>query len=265
MREGDKAEKQTAEGATPPLSLLAGLVADILSAFGLLSRLPLPQARRHRAASAWSWPLVGLVIGGMATAVAVAADLAGLPLGAAAALYLATGMMATGALHEDGLADTCDGLFGGWTRERRLEIMKDSHIGSYGTLGLIVSQLALWSLVGQALSEDLWAVLVAGPVLSRAPMAVLMAALPNARGSGLSQGVGRPGWQPALIGSALAIALALGVTQAPLKVAVATLAVALVVAVLGAEARRRIGGQTGDILGASQQLALITALAVLQM
>lgn len=246
---------------TQPLRQIAD---DLLSAFGLLSRLPLPQARNYRAAAAWSWPLVGLAVGGIATAAAAAATLLGVPPGLAAALYLATGMMATGALHEDGLADSFDGLFGGWTRERRLEIMKDSRIGSYGTLALIVSQLALWSCVTEATDSADWAALIVAPVLSRAPMAILMAVMKNARGSGLSQGVGRPSVAVAGLGALLALCLSLAVMPAPARLVAAALGVALVSGAIALIAERKIGGQTGDILGAAQQLSMIAALAALQ-
>jgi adenosylcobinamide-GDP ribazoletransferase len=174
---------------------------------------------------------------------------------------LLAGAVTTGALHEDGLADTVDGFFGGWTRERRLDIMKDSHIGSYGTLALILSVLARWAALCAVLPVSIWAV-VAVAALSRAPMAVVMWALPNARGQGLSQSVGRPDAQAAWV--AVALALIAGVLALELA---ATLMVALCVAVavlgLMALARARIGGQTGDVLGATQQVAEVVALCVL--
>ena len=100
-------------------------------------------------------------------------------------------MITTGAMHEDGLADTVDGLWGGWTRDRRLEIMKDSHIGTYGVLALIVSAGLRWSVLAGLLTLGAGPV-VAIAVLSRASMPALMAALPNARGDGLAHKVGAP-------------------------------------------------------------------------
>ncbi|MFN4154545.1 MAG: adenosylcobinamide-GDP ribazoletransferase [Paracoccaceae bacterium] len=235
------------------------ILADLASAFGLLSRLPLPQTRHHRPHACWAWPLVGLVVGALAAGTAWAALAAGLPVGLAAALVLAVGAMATGALHEDGLADTADGLFGGWTRERRLEIMKDSHIGSYGTLALLLVGLAAWSALGALLSAEAYGAIMVAAALSRAPMAVIMAVMPHARLGGLSHSVGRPPVPVALFATAVALLIAAPLGLLAAVMAVASSGAALAVAWL---AQARIGGQTGDILGASQQLAWLAALSV---
>ena len=118
---------------------------DILSGFALLTRLPLPDHRSTGAASAWAWPLVGAALGAAAAALASAALWLGVTPGVTAVLVLAFGAMLTGGLHEDGLSDTADGLFGGWTKARRLEIMKDSRVGSYGVLALVLVVLALFA------------------------------------------------------------------------------------------------------------------------
>ena len=95
------------------------LPSDLLSAFALLSRLPLPNHQGTGAASAWAWPVVGAVLGALGAAVATGLLWLGVTPGVTAALVLASGAMLTGGLHEDGLSDTADGLYGGWTRERR--------------------------------------------------------------------------------------------------------------------------------------------------
>ena len=239
------------------------ILADLASAFGLLSRLPFPQTRHHRAHACWAWPLVGLVVGGIAAGVAWGTLALGLPVGLAAAAVLAVGAMSTGALHEDGLADTADGLFGGWTRARRLEIMKDSHIGSYGTLALLLVTLAAWSALTALLAllaVEAYAAIVAAAVISRAPMAVIMAALPHARADGLARSVGRPSGLAALA----AVAVAMGLTG-PLGLVAGVMSGCAAVAALGVAllAQAKIGGQTGDVLGAAQQLAEIAALLAL--
>jgi adenosylcobinamide-GDP ribazoletransferase len=237
-------------------------LGDLVAAFGLLTRLPLPQrAVTATPRAAWAWPLVGAVVGGLSAAAGALALWLGLPLGVAAAVALATSAMVTGGLHEDGLADTADGLFGGWTRERRLEIMKDSRIGSYGMLALLLVTLARWSAVTALMATDAhWAGLVAAGALSRVPMAVLMAALPNARGTGLAHAVGAPPHTAIL--AALALACAIGVmTTGSAVLGMIALATATTLA-LGLLARAKIGGQTGDILGASQQLADLAVLSV---
>jgi adenosylcobinamide-GDP ribazoletransferase len=240
---------------------ISGLRRDVASSIGLLTRLPLHVDQPRGAEAAWAWPIVGVVVGGLAAMVGAALIGLGLPLTVAAVAVLATGAVVTGALHEDGLADTVDGLFGGWTRERRLEIMKDSHIGSYGTLALIFSVLARWAALCAVLPVSIWAV-VAVAALSRAPMAVVMWALPNARGKGLAQSVGRPDFQAVWV--AMALALIVAVLAVELAAALAV-ALGIGVATVGIMllARARIGGQTGDVLGATQQISEVVALAVL--
>lgn len=237
------------------------ILQDLPSAFALLTRLPVPAHRHSGASSAWAWPLVGLICGAIGVAVIWLGEAARLSPGVIAAMAMAVMAMATGGLHEDGLADTADGLFGGRTRERRLEIMKDSHIGSFGTLALLLVTLAAWSALtalirtGQAVP----ALLVAA-ALSRAPMAAIMAALPPARQTGLSATSGRPGLATALMAVVIGcgLALAIGGRQA----LPALPAVLIICGLLATSAARRIGGQTGDILGASQQLAFAASLAV---
>ncbi len=247
---------------TPFRDISLRLPSDILSAFALLTRLPLPNHRGTGAQSAWAWPLVGAVLGALGATLASAALWLGVTPGVTAVLVLALGAMLTGGLHEDGLSDTVDGLYGGWTKQRRLEIMKDSRVGSYGVLALVLVTLARWSaLTALLVFGDHWAALVATGALSRAPMALIMALLPNARGEGLSHATGRPSQPTALVALALAGALAaMLVGWAALPMLGAALGVGVLLSV---SALRRIGGQTGDILGASQQLAEAACLAVL--
>lgn len=242
--------------------ILARFVPDLLSAAALLSRLPLPDHTPQGANSAWAWPVVGAILGALAALVASLCLMLGLTPGVTAAATLTTLACLTGALHEDGLSDTADGLFGGWTRERRLEIMKDSRVGSYGVLALLLVTLARWSALTTILgSGQHWAALIAVGALSRAPMALLMAHLPNARGAGLSHSTGAPDPAIAATGAALAALIALVLTGGT---AIAMLiGTALTAALLARTAQRRIGGQTGDILGASQQLAEAACLAAL--
>lgn len=245
-----------------PRDILRRISGDLHLALGLLTRLPLPgQPDMTRgAAAAWAWPLAGI-------APALLAGLAiwlssGLGPGLSAALALAVMAMVTGAMHEDGLADTADGFWGGWTMERRLEIMKDSHIGTYGVLALILSVLARWSLLaGLVTSGNALPALLAAAMLSRVPMVALMAWMPPARDGGLSRAVGQPPLEAAGIGGGVALLLALMLTGG--AAIWAALAVFLVALGIGALARAKIGGQTGDILGASQQLAEIAVLASL--
>lgn len=242
--------------------IMARCVPDLLSATALLSRLPLPNHTPSGAASAWAWPLVGALLGALAAVVASLCLSVGLTPGVTAAATLAALALLTGALHEDGLADTADGLFGGWTKQRRLEIMKDSRIGSYGVLALLLVTLARWSALATIIGfGDHWSALIAAGALSRAPMALIMALLPNARGSGLAHATGTPAVTVAGIGAGVALAIALILTGGTALAMLALTAAAS--AALALSAQRRIGGQTGDILGAAQQVSDAACLAAL--
>jgi adenosylcobinamide-GDP ribazoletransferase len=244
------------------IALIRG--ADFGLALGLLTRLPVPvdpaQASQRGAAAAWAWPLAGLVVALIAALMAFAGQAVGLGAGEVAALALGTQAMVTGAMHEDGLADTADGFWGGWTMPARLEIMKDSHIGTYGVLAVAITLLARWSaLVSLIEANAYWAALLAAGLLSRAPMVAMMAALPNARGTGLSSTVGRPGAGTTLL--ALGIASAGGMALLGAQGLLALLGLAAATLALGTLAKVKVGGQTGDVLGASQQIGETLLLA----
>ena len=234
------------------------LWSDLRGAFGLLTRLPLGGPGQG-AAGGWAWPVAGAVVGALAALAGWAAFAAGLPVGWAAALCLAVQAMATGGLHEDGLADSFDGLTGGRDPAHRLEIMRDSRIGSFGALALMLVTLARWSALVVLVPVAPVAV-VAVAALSRAGMPALMAALPAAREGGLSRAMGRPTPLQAALAVAVGVALAAPVGWPALGLVPMLGAVWLA---LGLWARARIGGQSGDILGAGQQLTEAVALGFL--
>ena len=234
----------------------------LLSAFALLTRLPLPDHRPAGAEAAWAWPLVGAALGLTVAIVSSALLACGLPPGPTAAAALAALALLTGAIHEDGLADTGDGLMGGHSPERRLKIMKDSHIGSFGALALMLVTLAAWSALSTLLTTGQhWPALIAASTLSRAPMVALMAALPPARATGLSAATGRPG--PVTAALALLLALLVALLCLHAQAFAPLLAATLPAILLALAARHLIGGQTGDILGASQQLAFAAVLSII--
>ena len=247
----------------PPRDTNAPRLPDILSALALLTRLPLPDHAPRGAEAAWAWPLAGAVVGLTGALAAWVALALGAGPGPAAALALVAQALTTGGLHEDGLSDTADGLLGGRTRERRLEIMKDSRIGSFGALALVLVTLVRWSALTALCATGAYAaVLIATGALSRVPMAAIQSALPNARGTGLSQLTGRPARATVALGAAIALVLALVLTG--WQALPAALVAALLCAGLAQAAKTRIGGQTGDILGASQQIAEATLLALIK-
>lgn len=235
---------------------------DLALALGLLTRLPVTvsaaRATARGAGQAWAWPVVGAMVGGAGAVVGAVALWAGLVPALAAVTVVAVQVVLTGALHEDGLADTADGLWGGWDKARRLAIMKDSQIGTYGMMALLLVTLTRWIALAVLLGAQDWAAIIAAGMISRVPMAAIMAALPNARVSGLSHRVGRP--PPGAVATACAMATIAGAVLIGTALLPAALGVIVLCTWLAGTARARIGGQTGDILGASQQLAEVAVL-----
>ena len=229
--------------------------ADLAAGFGLLTRVPVgwlvPAGEPYRPGRAvWTYPLAGLLAGGVVAAVIALARLAGLTAPIGAVLAIGGAVLLTGGLHEDGLADTADGFGGGRTPERRLEIMRDSRIGSYGALALVLSLALRIAAVAALPAAHATAILLATGALSRAAMLPVLGLLPPARADGLGHGVGRGQRVALALGGGIAglgALLALSLPHALTAMAAAA-AVALLMAAL---ARRRIGGQTGDVCGAT--------------
>jgi len=230
--------------------------------------------------SARHFPLVGAAVGSFGAAVLWVAMLAWPPV-LAAGLAMAATVWLTGGFHEDGLADTCDGLGGAVTRERALAIMKDSRLGSYGALGLVLTlalkAAALVQLAGQGAALAALALVLAHG-LSRGATVGLLAVLPyggdveHAKAKPLAQQIGPAGLMVALGWCALLVAgvaaaagpAGAGAALGPVRLLAALAAVLGVAAVCARWLRRRLGGYTGDALGATQQwteLAVYLALA----
>lgn len=210
-------------------------------------------------------PFAALVIAVPAALIALLAGLAGVNALLTAALAVTALVVTTGAFHEDGLADSADGLFGGHTPERRLEIMKDSRVGTFGALALGLSLLLRVSALAAILQgAGAWAlaatVIVAAP-WSRVEGIRILATAPPTRRDGASASVGRPERSVLPIAYGLSGALALLLSlSGPLPLAGGVLGLmlsALATYWLSRIAIRLIGGQTGDILGAAQQLGEI--------
>lgn len=239
---------------------------DLARAAVLLTRLPIPGADGQRmAAAAWAWPLVAALVALGAGLVALGALGVGLPAHVAAGLALTAGILVTGGLHEDGLADLADGLWGGTAPERRLEILRDSRIGSYGVLALVLSTGLRWGLLAHLFATAPVAValgaMVTAAAMGRAAMAATMSALPFARADGLARHVGRPSRATAMVAAGLALCCAVITTTSA-----TILAAGVVIGItwlIGRLAMTRLGGQTGDVLGAVALLAEIAALLVM--
>jgi adenosylcobinamide-GDP ribazoletransferase len=241
-------------------------IEDIRLATGLLTRVPMPHpdgampanpARAQRA-----FPLVGALIG-LAVGLVDRSLLAiGIPALAAAALALGAGAALTGALHEDGLADVGDGFGGGRDRAAKLSIMRDSRLGTYGALVLLVGFSARLSALASLPVAAIVPGLVVAHTLGRAAIPVLAASMPFARDDGLGKSAGRPETPSAI--TAVMIAVVVALLCLPAKTALLAVAVtALGAAAMAVLAWRQIGGVTGDVFGAVEQVAETAVLLVL--
>lgn len=212
------------------------------------------------------FPVAGLLIAAPAALLLLGLDAAGLSAPVAALSAVAFLVWATVALHEDGLADTADALFGHHSRERALAIMRDSRIGTYGAAALILALGARVLLLAEALQTSATAsalALLAAAAASRGAMAHLWASLPPAEPDGLAVRVGRPSaGQGALsLGIALAILVSLGAPAAGwLGLLLPALLALLAHFGFRAFLKSRLGGQTGDTIGCDQQLVEISIL-----
>ncbi|HYS47969.1 MAG TPA: adenosylcobinamide-GDP ribazoletransferase, partial [Xanthobacteraceae bacterium] len=194
------------------------LATDLKVALVFYTRLPLnhdgPIAGADLARASWAAPIAGALVGALGAGVYALAHAALGPL-PAAGLAIATTIVATGALHEDGLADTADGFGAGPTPEHRLAIMRDSRIGTFGACALIISIGLRWAVLASL--TDPWraaAAFIAAHAAARAAPPLLMRLAPPARADGLSAGAGKPSAgsvaAAALIGAA-ALMLGLGI------------------------------------------------------
>ena len=226
--------------------------ADLAAGFGLLTRLPVGwlvpgDVPYNPGRAVWTYPLAGLLVGAVEAAMLTAARHLGLPPLVGAGWTLVVAMLLTGGLHEDGLADTADGFGGGRTRERTLEIMRDSRIGSYGALALMLSLVIRMSALAVIPADRAFAALLVIGALSRGSMLFGLALLKPARTDGLSRSLGRISPIALVLGGLIALASSLMLT--PFHALTAITASATVAVIVSASARRRIGGHTGDVLG----------------
>jgi len=243
--------------------------AELLHGLKFLTRVPIPFTKTidlpPLSQSMRLFPLAGAMIGAATGGLLVLLSMSDMPSLLAAAIAVAFAILVTGALHEDGLADTADGFGGGKTREQRLEIMRDSRIGTYGTLSLVmVLLLRVAAFENFAGDEPLLTigVLAACGAFSRALMVDLLWATRPARTDGLSVHAGTPGRNGAAfaIVTAAGLTLAVGLLLTPASGLIALAAGLVVTAYIRRLAMRLIGGQTGDVCGAVQVLSEIAML-----
>ena len=247
---------------------------DLRTATAFLTRVPVRSAEPRpldltRAARAF--PLVGALIGAAAALAAILCH--GLGMGGllSATIGIGTAIALTGALHEDGLADTADGFWGASSREERLRIMRDSRIGTFGVLAVVFSVLIRIAAVGEIIEAGAIAALaglISAEAISRHAMSALLATTDAAREDGLAVMAGKPAADP--MRASLLITLAIGLPGLWLAGGVTGIALAgglAFLAFMGIRdlGRRFIGGHSGDVCGAMQQAvacAVLTGLAM---
>ncbi|HBF31985.1 MAG TPA: adenosylcobinamide-GDP ribazoletransferase [Rhizobium sp.] len=259
----------------PHLNSVSALITDLARSLGFLSRFPVAgrffeghsgeMSRTPRA-----FPLAGVVIA--APAGLFLTLLLGFGAGATLAAFAAVTLqiLLSGGLHEDGLADCADGLGGGASREKALEIMKDSRVGSYGVLALLLSVgikvSAIASLINKLEPINVVLCLIGMAALSRALMVWHWHALPAARPDGVAASLGKPDDQS--LYTALLFGLGIATMAIVPFAGFHPLVVSVVISVASAYGfqhyvSRRLGGQTGDTIGATQQICEMMALATL--
>ncbi len=259
------------------ISLARAWLNDFRLTLAFMTRLPVGQltlgegenqdGQANLARALRTSAVVGGLIGSLSGAAFALAHWIGLPPLACALLAVAAAAIVTGALHEDGLADLADGLGGGWTKARKLEIMRDSRIGSFGAIALILSiglkagALAEIAAPGDGPGDGVLALIVAHGC-ARAWLPSIMWLLPTARQDGLAAQAARPALRH------VAEALVLAVLLACICLGPALGLAALAASGLGAWAialiaRHQLGGHTGDVLGAAEQVGEIFVLLLL--
>lgn len=244
--------------------------ADIAAAFLLLSRFPVfwhtfdDDSPPDFVSAQWAFPVVGFVIGGIAGMVLWLGIELDLPVILSATLALASTLALTGAMHEDGLADTADGFGGGRDAAAKVEIMHDSHIGSYGAMGLCLSTITrIGLLVALAEKSDGWLIIIFMAIVgagSRFQVLTMLCLYPVSSYAKLGMVTGRPEFRRGFVGMAIWVVPLMIFT--PQTGGVAAIVVATAVSLwFGKLAMKQIGGLSGDVMGAAILLGEISILS----
>ena len=251
----DKPEPESATNGLRPF-------ADLRAALTFLTRLPVGGPHRSLDRCGWAFPIAGALVGAAGGAVFWAAMWSGLGAWIGAFLTLTVTAVLTGALHEDGMADAADGLGAGGTTARKLEIMRDSRIGGYGALALILATgLKAAALSSLYLGPLGFAALIAVHALARAILPGVMALLTPAAADGIAARSGKP--SAAL--AALAFAVGAGIACAALDLTLGAIVSVAALAVMLSGAlylKSRLGGYNGDTIGLVEQVCEIALLLV---
>lgn len=232
---------------------------QILAAFNFFTRLPfwritIVEKKHYERVVPW-WPLVGWLTGGIMAIVYIIASACQLPIGICVILALVSRILITGALHEDGFADFCDGFGGGTQRQHILKIMKDSHIGTYGVLGLVFYYLLLWNILTEVFSRGgSPLLLIATDATCKYFSSTIVYFLPYARSESEAKSkvvYARPSTSEQLISPAFGLLpITLLIIEDP-QLALCLIAPILCCLLLFTWMLRRIQGYTGDCCGAT--------------
>jgi adenosylcobinamide-GDP ribazoletransferase len=233
--------------------------SEFWAAFCMLTRLPAPelQSLPPQSQAIWAYPLIGAIIGSISAIALLLAAYAGVPAVVGAIFAVTTGTLVTGALHEDGLADFFDGLGGGKGSEEKLAIMRDSHIGSYGTIALILTITARIAILASLPPSTAALALVASHSVARGTLVLPLWLFEPARTDGLGHAVGRP--SVAVLAITLGFSLFVAFVTLGSLVTIPSLLTAVIICQI---AKRYIGGYTGDVLGAAEQFTELVVLLV---
>ena len=223
-------------------------------AFALYSRIPMPNLDWESESRRWllcAFPLVGIAVGGAELLWLWLARLLGLSGVLQAAVLTAIPLLVTGGIHLDGFCDVCDAQASHQSRERKLEIMKDPHVGSFAVMACVLYLLLTFGLWHQLDRTDsrLWAALLLLPVLGRCLSAYAALTLPNARGNGMLASVTAPERGQLWILAAAAIFCSLGILAARWMNWIAVAGGGLTYLGYVRRVRREFGGTTGDLSG----------------
>lgn len=240
------------------------MIRDLAGACALLTRLPVGRLAQGAdpARGLWAYPVIGALIGALGAACYALGRALGLGAPLAAIWTLAALLVATGALHEDGLADAADALGGGTTAERRLAILRDSRIGTFGALALLLAVAARIAALAMFTPGAALAALCAAGALGRAAILLPVLLLRPARAEGLGASLG--GRSDATVWQGLGLGAALAFAVLPVRAAAGAILLAALAGLgVTALAHRRLGGYTGDVLGASSVLTECLVLSLL--
>lgn len=251
----------TGSNSSPGSPTRVWWLRDFMLATGFLTRLPIPAVDpqgRPIMRTSWCFPLVGAGVGCLAGVALWLGDTLGLPAVACALIAIVASALLTGALHEDGLADLADGFGGGRDKSAKITIMRDSRIGSYGVLALILAT----SLKASALAAILLSGGIANTVLAlvlahaaaRGMIVPVTYWLPMASENGVGNLAGEPKTSTVQIAIAITAGL-LFILLPPGTALAASITAGISAAAIAALARRQIGGYTGDVLGAVEQVS----------